>query len=66
MPVYTVGHLARVATVDAALAELPGWHVAGSALHGVGLPECIDDGRRAGRAAAVDAAAHAPGGVAQL
>jgi protoporphyrinogen/coproporphyrinogen III oxidase len=52
MPVYAVGHLARVAAVDAALAELPGWQVAGSALHGVGIPECIADGRRAGRVAA--------------
>jgi oxygen-dependent protoporphyrinogen oxidase len=64
MPVYTVGHLARVATVDAELAGLPGWHVAGSALHGVGLPECIADGRSAGRSAA--AAASVPGGAAQL
>lgn len=52
MPVYTVGHLDRVAAVDAALGPHPGWHVAGAALHGVGLPECIADGRRAGSAAA--------------
>jgi oxygen-dependent protoporphyrinogen oxidase len=51
MPKYTVGHLARVATVEAAMKELPGWHVAGSALHGVGVPECIADGRRAARLA---------------
>ncbi len=52
MPHYTVGHLDRVAAVEAGMAALPGWHVAGSALHGVGLPECIADGRRAGRLAA--------------
>ena len=52
MPIYAVGHLDRVAAVEAAVAPLPGWHVAGAALHGVGLPECIADGRRAGAAAA--------------
>jgi oxygen-dependent protoporphyrinogen oxidase len=49
MPTYTVGHLARVAAVESALAGLPGWQVAGAALHGVGIPECIADGRRAAR-----------------
>ncbi len=51
MPTYTVGHLDRVAAVDAALAEIPDWHVGGSALHGVGVPECIADGRRLAREA---------------
>ncbi|SPF68183.1 Amine oxidase [Propionibacterium ruminifibrarum] len=57
MPKYTVGHLDRAATVDGELARHhPTWAVAGSALHGVGLPECVADGRR--RADAVlDAAA---------
>jgi oxygen-dependent protoporphyrinogen oxidase len=50
MPTYTVGHLGRVAAVESALAGLPGWQVAGAALHGVGIPECIADGRRAARA----------------
>lgn len=45
MPKYTVGHLDRVAAVDAALEALPTWRVAGSALRGVGLPDCVDDGR---------------------
>ena len=51
MPTYTVGHLQRAAVVEAAVARLPGWHVAGSALHGVGVPECIADGRRVAEAA---------------
>jgi oxygen-dependent protoporphyrinogen oxidase len=51
MPTYTVGHPERVATVDSALRKVPGWHVAGSALHGVGVPECIADGRRVAVAA---------------
>jgi oxygen-dependent protoporphyrinogen oxidase len=51
MPTYTVGHLDRVAAVEAAVADVPGWHTAGSALHGVGVPECIADGRRVAREA---------------
>lgn len=46
MPKYTVGHLGRVAAVDAGLAHLPAWRVAGSALRGVGVPDCVADGRR--------------------
>jgi oxygen-dependent protoporphyrinogen oxidase len=44
MPKYTVGHLGRVKTVEEALEGTP-WRVAGSALHGVGIPDCIADGR---------------------
>lgn len=46
MPKYTVGHLARVAAADAGLAHLPAWRLAGSALRGVGVPDCVADGRR--------------------
>ncbi len=46
MPKYTVGHLGRVAAADIGLAHLPGWRLAGSALRGVGIPDCIADGRR--------------------
>ena len=52
MPKYTVGHLTRAAAVERELARCqPTWQVAGSALHGVGLPDCIADGRRAALAA---------------
>jgi len=44
MPKYTVGHLDRVKTVEEALHDTA-WRVAGSALHGVGVPDCIADGR---------------------
>lgn len=44
MPKYTVGHLDRVKRVEEALEATP-WRVAGSALHGVGVPDCIADGR---------------------
>lgn len=47
MPMYTVGHLDRVRAVDESLArDWPQLAVAGSALHGVGVPDCVADGRR--------------------
>ncbi|HEY3340313.1 MAG TPA: protoporphyrinogen oxidase [Propionicimonas sp.] len=46
MPKYAVGHLGTVADADAGLAHLPAWRLAGSALRGVGVPDCIADGRR--------------------
>jgi oxygen-dependent protoporphyrinogen oxidase len=56
MPKYTVGHLERAAVIDEALAaQRPTWAVAGSALHGVGVPDCIADGRKQADAV-VDAA----------
>lgn len=51
MPKYTLGHLDRVATAETGLRQLPAWRIAGSALHGVGVPECIADGRRQARLA---------------
>lgn len=46
MPTYTVGHLGRVAAAERGLEHLPAWRVAGSALRGVGIPDCVADGRR--------------------
>ncbi|HEY3407622.1 MAG TPA: protoporphyrinogen oxidase [Propionicimonas sp.] len=46
MPKYVVGHLDTVAAADAGLAHLPNWRLAGSAVRGVGVPDCIADGRR--------------------
>lgn len=48
MPLYTVGHLDRVRAVAEALADVPQLRVAGSALHGVGVPDCLADGRKVG------------------
>jgi protoporphyrinogen/coproporphyrinogen III oxidase len=45
-PQYEVGHLARVAQIEQYAAEFPGLYVAGSAYHGVGIPDCIQDGAR--------------------
>ena len=50
MPKYTVGHLDRVRRAEAGLTAYPTWAVAGAALRGVGIPDCIADGRRATRA----------------
>jgi len=47
MPLYAVGHRARVAAATSALAAVPGWQLAGSAFNGTGIAQCIADGRRA-------------------
>ncbi len=44
-PQYDVGHLERVRDLEAALP--PGLFVAGSAYHGIGLPDCVRSGTRA-------------------
>ncbi len=49
-PQYEVGHATRVAAVEAACAEVPGLFVAGSAYHGVGIPDCVRDAESAARA----------------
>jgi protoporphyrinogen/coproporphyrinogen III oxidase len=52
MPQYTIGHLERVAAIEARLAGLPGLFVAGNAYRGIGLPDCIASGEAAAEAAA--------------
>ncbi|HYH13504.1 MAG TPA: protoporphyrinogen oxidase, partial [Thermomicrobiales bacterium] len=47
MPQYTMGHLDRVATLERAVANLPGFAIAGNMFRGVGLPDCIASGERA-------------------
>jgi len=49
LPQYDVGHLDRVAAIEAGVASLPRLAVAGATLHGIGIPACI---------ATADAAAH--------
>jgi oxygen-dependent protoporphyrinogen oxidase len=49
MPRYTIGHLGRVAALDEAMRALPGVAVAGAAVRGVGVPDCVEQGRAAAR-----------------
>jgi protoporphyrinogen/coproporphyrinogen III oxidase len=46
LPQYDVGHLQRVAGIHEAVAAVPGLHVGGAALDGVGLPARVRDARR--------------------
>lgn len=47
LPVYEVGHLARIARVRALLSGLPGLALAGNAFDGLGIPDCLASGRKA-------------------
>jgi oxygen-dependent protoporphyrinogen oxidase len=49
---HEVGHLARMAAIDRALTRHPGLFLTGSGFRGVGIPDCIADGRKAGASAA--------------
>jgi oxygen-dependent protoporphyrinogen oxidase len=50
---HDVGHLDRVAAIDRALAARhPGLFVTGSGFRGVGIPDCVADGRKVGASAA--------------
>jgi oxygen-dependent protoporphyrinogen oxidase len=53
MPQYRVGHLERLAHIDARVARLPGLALAGNAYRAVGIPDLIADSR--GRAGALAA-----------
>jgi oxygen-dependent protoporphyrinogen oxidase len=46
MPQYTVGHAARLETLDAALLDLPGLHLTGAAYRGVGLAGCVAQAKK--------------------
>ncbi|HEY2524483.1 MAG TPA: protoporphyrinogen oxidase, partial [Candidatus Binataceae bacterium] len=50
MPQYAVGHHRRVAEIERAAATLPGLELAGAALRGVGIPDCVLSGERAAQA----------------
>jgi oxygen-dependent protoporphyrinogen oxidase len=45
---HDVGHLARMAAIDRALARHPGLFLTGSGFRGVGIPDCVADGRKTG------------------
>jgi oxygen-dependent protoporphyrinogen oxidase len=43
---HEVGHLARMAAIDEALARHPGLFLTGSGFRGTGIPDCVADGRK--------------------
>ena len=47
MPQYHVGHLDRVAAIESLVEKHAGLHLAGSAYHGVGIPDSIASGQAA-------------------
>jgi oxygen-dependent protoporphyrinogen oxidase len=47
MPQYAVGHLERVAAIEARAAALPRLALAGAAYRGVGIPDCVRSGENA-------------------
>jgi oxygen-dependent protoporphyrinogen oxidase len=49
---YEVGHLDRIAGLDRIVARHPGLFITGSGFRGVGIPDCIADGRAIARAVA--------------
>ncbi len=60
LPQYAVGHLARVERIEAALSHLPAVWATGSAFRGVGMPDCVRQGREAAEAALAWASSAAP------
>jgi oxygen-dependent protoporphyrinogen oxidase len=48
MPQYTLGHLDRLAQLEAAVSRYPGLVLTGAGYRGVGIPDCIRDGAVAG------------------
>jgi protoporphyrinogen/coproporphyrinogen III oxidase len=47
MPQYNVGHLERLARIDAAVLAHRGLALAGNAYRGVGIPDCVRSGETA-------------------
>jgi protoporphyrinogen/coproporphyrinogen III oxidase len=56
MPQYVLGHLERLARIEAAVARRPGLALAGAAYRGVGIPDCIASGEAAAESVAVSVA----------
>lgn len=54
-PQHEVGHLEKLAAIDAQLAQFPGLLVTGAGFRGVGIPDCVTNGRAAAVAAAKEA-----------
>jgi oxygen-dependent protoporphyrinogen oxidase len=61
MPQYEVGHLERVARVEAALAATPSLFLTGSAYRGVGIADCVRQARETARLVLARVAGEASG-----
>ena len=48
-PQYTVGHLQRVESIRDCIGQIVGLELAGNFLNGVGVPQCVREGRDAAR-----------------
>lgn len=46
---HEVGHLDRLASIERTLERLPGLYLTGSGFRGVGIPDCVADGRATAR-----------------
>jgi oxygen-dependent protoporphyrinogen oxidase len=57
---HEVGHLTRMAAIEAALAKHQGLFVSGSGFRGVGIPDCIADGRATAKQVAAWLASERP------
>ena len=49
-PQHNVGHLVRLAAIETRLRHWPGLFVTGAGFRGVGIPDCVADGRTMARA----------------
>ena len=49
---HEVGHLTRMAAIERALGRHPGLYLTGSGFRGVGIPDCVSDGRNTARTVA--------------
>ena len=47
MAQYSVGHLDRIARIEAAVQKLPAFAIAGNCFRGIGVPDCIRSGQQA-------------------
>lgn len=58
MPQYKLGHLDRVAKIEALTGNHPGLELAGNAYHGVGIPDAIHSGEQASQRLLTSITAH--------
>ena len=47
IPQYEVGHLEKVKRIEEALSALPGLQLIGNAYRGIGIPDCVREGKAA-------------------